>query len=132
MGKLLPFISRLLGDGNTPPDDHVPADPSGDDPDAGVLHQLRQSGSDLTEPTHVLFYLYTPTEAAARRIAARGADGVLTADVRPAASDDGTWLCLIEGMLVPSLTVIRQYREKFEALAADEGGEYDGWEAAVE
>jgi len=26
---------------------------------------------------------------------------------------------------------MRQFRARFEALAAAEGGEYDGWEAAV-
>jgi hypothetical protein len=51
-----------------------------DDPDEAVLNQLRANGSDLNKPTHVLFYVYAPTEAGAKRIAECGADAVLVAD----------------------------------------------------
>jgi hypothetical protein len=107
-----------------------PVEVSGD-PDLAILHQLIAAGADLSKPTHTLFYVYARTEEGAKRIAAAGSDASLTAVVRPSASDDGTWLCLFEGQVVPSEPMIRNYRRKFEALAAAEDGEYDGWEAAV-
>lgn len=55
----------------------------------------------------------------------------LRAEVRPSGSGDGTWLCLLQGTFVPTLATVRVYRRRFESLAATEGGEYDGWEAAV-
>ena len=123
MGKLLRFVSRVLGQDRSTV--------SADDPDEAVLNQLRANGADLSKPTHVLFYVYAPTEAGAKRIADRGADAVLAAEVHPSAAGDGTWLCLLQGTLVPAAGALRQYRDRFESLAAAEGGEYDGWEAAV-
>ena|SRR5688572_21442756 len=133
MGRLLRFASRVLGRGWSLPRDLVPIERLGDrdDPDEAVLNQLCTNGSDLNKPTHVLFYVYAPTEAGAKRIAERGGDAVLVAEVRPSASADGTWLCLLQGTMVPAAAVLRQYRDRFESLAAAEGGEYDGWEAAV-
>ena len=133
MRQLLRFLSDLLGHRENRPRDLVVRGHVSDanDPDEAVLNQLRVSGSDLKKPTHVLFYLYAPTEAGARRIADRGVDAALRADVRPSGIGDGTWLCLFQGTFVPGAVVLRQYRARFEALATAEGGEYDGWEAAV-
>jgi Regulator of ribonuclease activity B len=101
------------------------------DPDEAVLEQLLAHGADLKKATHVLFYVYSPTEAGALRIVRGAADAVLRSEVKPAATDDGKWLCILEGTLVPELELIRAYGVTLEALAAAEGGEYDGWEAAV-
>jgi hypothetical protein len=111
----------------------VPADRVGDSdhPDDAVLNQLRANGSDLEKPTHVLFYVYAPTEAGAKRIAERGVDPMLVAEVQPSGVGDGMWLCLFQGTLVPAPAVLRQYHDRFESLAAAEHGEFDGWEAAV-
>jgi hypothetical protein len=124
MGRLGKLLSGLLGDRDSPIE-------FAGDPDLAILNQLSAAGADLSKPTHTLFYIYAPTEEAARRIAAAGADANLKADVRPSASGDGNWLCLLEGQLVPSEQAIQNYRSRFEALAVAEGGEYDGWEAAV-
>jgi|1185.fasta_scaffold09178_1 hypothetical protein len=105
--------------------------PTTDARDRAVLEQLRAAGANLARPAHTLFYLYASSEAGARRMAASGADAVLSAEVRPSASGDSAWLCLLQGVLVPSEQAIAAYRSRFEALAAAEGGEYDGWEAAV-
>jgi hypothetical protein len=51
-------------------------------------------------------------------------------EVRPAATGSN-WLALARIDLVPSAQNIQMLRERFEALAARSGGDYDGWEAAV-
>lgn len=128
MGRLLSFVSQVFGRGRITA---VGSLNGSGDPDEAVLIELRANGADLTKPTHVLFYVYAPTESGAKRIADRGSDTILSAEVQPSASGDGTWLCLLQGHFVPTVTVLRQYRHRFESLAAAEGGEYDGWEAAV-
>jgi hypothetical protein len=124
MRRLGELLWRLLG-GRASPVEFT------GDADLAILAKLSAAGADLSKPTHALFFIYAPTEEGARRIATAGADATLKADVRPSASGDGNWLCLFEGQLVPSEPTIENYRSKFEALAAAEGGEYDGWEAAV-
>jgi len=104
--------------------------PGGEDPDGQVLRELQAAGANLQKPTHMLFYIYASTEAGANRIAQATTTLQLQAEVRPAALGSG-WLCLVQGRMVPSLDMLKDYRIRFEALAAAEGGEYDGWEAAV-
>ena len=128
MGRLLRFVSQVVGRGRTTA---LGSLKDSGDPDEAVLTALRANGADLGKPTHVLFYVYVPTESGAQRIADQGSDTVVSAEVRPSASGDGTWLCLFQGHFVPTATVLRQYRHRFDSLAAEEGGEYDGWEAAV-
>lgn len=100
------------------------------DLDLQVLVQLSKNGANLAKPTHTLFYIYAPSEEAASRIASAITDPQLQTEVRPAALGEA-WLTLVQGQLVPELETLRRYRVQFEALAAAEGGEYDGWEAAV-
>jgi hypothetical protein len=100
------------------------------DPDEDVIGQLRAAGADLSKPAHTLFYIYVVTEEGAKRVAGAVGDTGLQAEVRPAALGRG-WLCLLQGQLVPSLDDMKKYRSRFKRLAIAEGGEYDGWEAAV-
>ena len=127
------FIAQLLRRPTRKPSDLVVTGSLevGANPDEAVLTELRAHGADLTKPTHILFYIYAPTESGARAIADRGVDATLRAEVRPSGSGDGTWLCLLQGTFVPTLAALREYRRRFESLAASETGEYDGWEAAV-
>lgn len=100
------------------------------DGDRRTLEALRDAGADLTRPTEVSFYLYLPTEQAARRAAEQGATPELRGTVRVGA--DGTaWLCLLTGEMVPTEASIRAASTRLELLASSLGGEYDGWEAAV-
>ena len=110
------------------------ADPSrigSPDADRQTLHALRDAGADLTKPTEVNFYLYFPTEAAATAAAAQAWSSSLPTRVVPGAMDSG-WLCLASGTLVPTDEAIRAASTRLQAVAAEHGGEYDGWEAAVE
>jgi len=100
------------------------------DPDEEVISHLRAAGADLSKSAHTLFYIYVATEGGAKRVAGAVGDTGLRAEVRPAALGGG-WLCLLQGQLVPSLDALKKYRSRFERLAIAEGGEYDGWEAAV-
>ena len=116
---------------NSRPDPVAPSPAIGSlEADRETLRALRESGADLTRATEVRYYLYFPTEEAARAAAARASTPELRATVRRAA-DDSAWLCLVEGEMVPTEGAIHAASARLQAVAATHGGEYDGWEAAV-
>lgn len=97
--------------------------------DAQVIRELVPLlGGD--EPRTILHYLYMPSEGAADWVAnhvkqrglrieqCMGADGV-------------NWLVLARQEAVPNIELITSTRQSMEALVAQVGGEYDGWEVEV-
>ena len=44
---------------------------------------------------------------------------------------DGSWLCLVQKLVVPTPVAIATERSALSALASSHGGEYDGWEAPI-
>ena len=99
--------------------------------DAEVIDQLRAAGADLSQPREVRYYLYVPTEEQAHEVVDRVADGNRGIEVTPAAT--GTdWLVLITEVAVVDEATLEARRQEFESAVADVGGEYDGWEAAVD
>ena len=100
------------------------------DGDLKVIQQLQREGSDLTKAYSIEFFLYFPSEQAARS----AADGVratgFNTKVEPSAYDQN-WLCLATRDLVPTHEALHGIRIQFEELAARLGGEYDGWGAQI-
>jgi hypothetical protein len=95
-----------------------------------ICEQLEGLGSDVTK-IHVFdFYLYFPSEDAAREAASvlRGR-GFMT-KVREGA-DEVSWLCLARVKTVPDMAVLREMGVLFENLVASFSGEFDGWESNV-
>lgn len=108
------------------------APPSGTpDDDKVVLQQLREAGSDLSKPHQLEFYLYFPTEEAAKKAAekleAEGFDGEMRR-----APDLTRWMCLVYQQMVPELSKIAALKRRLAKLAQESGGEYDGWETNIE
>jgi hypothetical protein len=99
--------------------------------DRQTLQALANAGADLSKPTHALFYLYFDSQEVAARALASAETTTLSGTVRPAATGQG-WLLLLEGTMVPTEAAIHETSHRLSALARSLGGEYDGWEAAVE
>jgi hypothetical protein len=99
--------------------------------DAEVIDQLRAAGADLSQAREVRYYLYVPTEEAANDVADRVARDGRGIEVTPAATGSD-WLVLITEAAVVDEATMAARREEFEGAVAESGGEYDGWEAAVE
>ena len=100
------------------------------DPDALVIAQLREAGADLAKPHLVEFFLYLPTEEAARQAADRLRQRGGEVSVRLGA--DGTsWLCLVTSRMVPDHAAWRRERASLSAVALELGGQYDGWGTEV-
>jgi regulator of ribonuclease activity B len=100
------------------------------DLDLQVLDQLKKAGADLSSIHDLEFYLYFPTEAAAREAANAVKDEGCEVKVRLGA-DDKNWLCYATKRMVPNHAELVRQRERFNEIARKGGGEYDGWETAV-
>ena len=98
--------------------------------DERVLDHLAQLGCDPGAPREVTHYLYVPEHDDARIVA-----GILERDgwhttVKPC--EDALFLVLATRNDALSRSIVRETRRTFEALAAEHGAVYDGWEAKTE
>ncbi|MES1248192.1 MAG: ribonuclease E inhibitor RraB [Actinomycetota bacterium] len=99
------------------------------DADALVLDHLMRLGCDPAQPRECRHYLYVRDEPGARTLVVTlvrdGWDGVYE-------KVDGVWL--VTATIVTPLTgeLVRETRNRLEALAQEFGGHYDGWEAAAD
>ena len=93
-----------------------------------VLQQLTESGLDIGQSHEFGFYLYLPTELAAKQAAIKLNEREFTAQVRPGAKGDD-WLCLATITIVPKTAAPSEIGDLFDQVAAELGGEFDGWEA---
>ena len=100
--------------------------------DAQTLAALRDAGSDLSKPAHVLAYLYFTDEGDARPAAAEV--GELGWEVRVTEPSHGVeeWSVVGEQDLAPTPEAIAKLREELGGVAKRHRGEFDGWEASVE
>ncbi len=99
-----------------------------DVPDSVVVDNLREAGSDLSRPHAIDFNLYVPTEDAATKIEKQlGAQGFeVIVD-----QNDEDWSVTATKKMVPDPDEITKVGNSLRKLAEAEGGEYDGWGAAV-
>jgi Regulator of ribonuclease activity B len=111
------------------------ADMSPADGDQLIVQQLRLLGADLSKPREVLHFLYLPTEEDAESAASELRTDGYTVEVQLAADADTSppnpWLALARKETVVDEATVTLMRPRFEALATERSGEYDGWEAAA-
>jgi hypothetical protein len=98
--------------------------------DADVLAALKKAGSRLDQPHPLRHYLYVPDQAGANAAAsALRREGFEATVERAAMGND--WVVLITHQIVPSPENVAKTRTRFEQLAKQYKGEYDGWEAGI-
>ena len=100
------------------------------DLDQLVLVQLHKSGSDLSKPHSIEFFLYFPTQSVAEDASYHIRDAGFEVEVRRAARGN-SWLCFATKTMVASLPDLQRIRRNFMALAGSMNGEYDGWGTEV-
>jgi hypothetical protein len=100
-------------------------------PDIRVLSQLRQAGSKLSEPHKIDFFLYFPTEEAAASVARELTAQGFSTEIKLNDQSQSEWLVQAVKTMIPKVSVLVGMRENFSALAAANGGAYDGWGAEV-
>ena len=99
------------------------------DLDRQTLEELR-SVSNLEAVHDLQHYLYFPHQQGAKSAARALRDRQFLVEERLSA--DGTdWLVLAKHRSVPTESAIAGVRKLMEQVAADNAGDYDGWEAKV-
>jgi hypothetical protein len=96
-----------------------------------VVRQLEGRGADLSQPRHVLHFIYFPVETDARDAAEELDRAGYDATVTPPTDEIAQWCVRAEAYRVIGFTTVEGFRAWFEQLAAEFRGEYDGWEAAA-
>jgi len=103
--------------------------------DEHVLAKLAESGADLSQPREVLHYFYFPTQEDAAIAAAELRRDGFQADnpllIGPPSLNRNPWRVLAAANVIVSLSSAQETTRRFRKLAAQHGGEYDGWEAAA-
>jgi Regulator of ribonuclease activity B len=96
-----------------------------------VVRQLVARGADLSQPRHVMHFIYCAQESnahdAAKAIDAAGYD----VKVVPPSDDIEEWTVRAEAYRIVGFETVQGFRAWFEQIAAEHDGEYDGWEPAV-
>ena len=106
--------------------------------DENVLKQLHNHGSDLSKPTHIVFYLYVPDEHDANAASAQLQSQGFRAEVDTPLGrlSDGTietrWSVVSHLTAIPTLKAIYSASAAMTNLANRYNGEFDGWEAAIQ
>jgi|SRR5215217_1757088 len=112
---------EILSEGGTP-----------EERDLEVLETLEEHGADLSEPREVRVNLYFPTD---QQVQAAG-DELTEAGYEVVAWESAGEEELIAMRAVRELRIDRDnvagFRSHFEDVAERHGGEFDGWEAAVD
>jgi len=95
--------------------------------DERVLDQLAQLGCDPDAPREVTHYVYLRKENDAGIVA-----GILERDgwhTAVESCEEAAFVVLATRTRALSAAIVKQTRRTLEALAAEHGGVYDGWEA---
>ena len=96
--------------------------------DERVLDHLAKLGCDPASPRESSHYLYFATAPRAERVArALSGDGWTTA----ISESEGAWLLVATHVARLTPHGVRDTRARLEALSAEHGGLYDGWEAPL-
>jgi hypothetical protein len=96
--------------------------------DERVVDHLATLGADPAEPLETRHFLYFGAQARGESVGnALRANG-WTAAVE---ASDGAWLLVASHVALVTSEAVRATRRQLEALAAEHGGFYDGWEARI-
>ncbi len=101
--------------------------------DLAVVAKLVDAGADMSQPRHVLHYLYFDDRDDAETAAAEARQSAFEVDVRepqPPSRPQWALVCERRGVILDAPTIC-DGRDFFESLASRCGGDYDGWEASV-
>ena len=103
--------------------------------DRQVIEQLTAAGADLSQPREVVHYVHLPSRESAEAFAPMVANQGYAPEIREAAPESGDdirpWTVAATAHTVVSEEGVAAARRVFTELAAEYGGAYDGWEAAV-
>lgn len=101
--------------------------------DERLIDRLRKSGSDPFQPHEVDFFMAMPSEEAGRAVAVLLEAEGYRVDVHPAPDNPGDHPFSLHATKSMRLSVpgMKELTKRFQEIAKQHGGHYDGWSAAV-
>lgn len=96
-----------------------------------ILDRLKESGSVMTLPHEVTFWMYFPTRVDAEKAAEVARKEQFEVEVGKSDSSSD-WHCSAAKMMVPTHEAVSEHIEHFKEVASKFNGEYDGWDADVD
>ncbi len=99
------------------------------DADGDVLQGVAESGSDLSKPMTIDFFVAIPDETAGIAVAEAAQAAGFDTDVDLDA-EDGEWTCYCTKFMLATYEGVIRAQEELGTLAAPYGGVPDGWETA--
>ena len=99
----------------------LPNDATGD-----ALRRMVNSGSDLTKPMEMDFFVIVPSEAAGDQVARRAQKLGFATKVEPY-NDDGEWTCYCTKTIVPRYGKVVKIERALDAMARPFGGSVEGF-----
>ena len=95
------------------------------DADIRVLEKLRELGCDPAQPRGVRHFVYVPDRFGADEVS----DTLAREDWHTSVEESDNVCLVVAARSQPLLEpLVRQTRTRLETLAAEHGGQYDGWE----
>lgn len=94
--------------------------------DAERIRQLERAGSDLSKVHRITFSLRFPGEDAALQVLPQLEELAFVATAEQDA--DGSWVVLAVKNMYPREPDLAGLRDKLNAIAAQAGGTYEGWQ----
>jgi hypothetical protein len=101
--------------------------------DEQLVDRLRKAGSDPFAPHDVDFFMAMPSQEAGRVVAAvlEGEGYTIDLHLAPDNPSDQPFSLHATKAMRLSVPGMKELTVRFKALAAEHGGHYDGWSAAV-
>ena len=97
--------------------------------DLAVLGAMMEAGFDLLQPREVNEYCYAPTADAAAAVANAVGELGFTVVVREPDEQQPEWSIVATQVIVLDPAFVRDTTDAMEAIAAEHGATYDGWDA---
>lgn len=98
-----------------------------DDWDARMVRDLRAGGANAFTPYEVDFFFTLPDQSACASMRSRLESEGFTTDARDMSQDAEGYSLHASKRLRISVSDMQDYTQRFQALAAQFGGHYDGW-----
>ena len=102
-----------------------------DDRDGKVLNLMKDKGADFSKEHGIEFFLYFPDKksvnTAKYHLEKLGFEVDISKD-----ESHSEWLCLATAKIIPGYITLKRFRKKFEQLAEQLNGDYDGWGTLIE
>jgi regulator of RNase E activity RraB len=101
------------------------------DPDGHTLKLMQEKGADFSKEHGIEFFLYFRDKessiSARDRIVKFGFEVEISKN-----ENDSSWLCLATININPGYYALSRFRKKFEQIAEELNGNYDGWGTIIE